>query len=100
MLSQVITLFKRKYFRTFQFDARNRHKWKSMRCSKSAGHSVNGCEIVSSTYRYQQGKMMDNNLEMVNDIMRVWWRCHGMPLVMQVFLLCSIYRCAACRPTQ
>lgn len=55
-----------------------------MKSSKSSSHSVNGCEIVSSTYKYQQGKMMDNNLEMINDIIRIWWKCHGMPSVLQV----------------
>jgi hypothetical protein len=73
IVSQVLNLFKRKYFKTHVYDTRTKHKWKDMKNSKSSNHALNGCEMVSSAYKYQQGKMMDNNLEMINDIIRVWW---------------------------
>lgn len=88
---QVITVFKRKYFTSYRFDTISKSKWKDMRSSKSAGHAVNGCEIASSSYKFQQGKMMDNNLDMINDLIRVWWKCHGMPKFLQVNIRSIIF---------
>ena len=39
--------------------------------------------MVPSAHVYQQNRMMDNNLDMINDIVRVWWQVHGMPSVVQ-----------------
>jgi hypothetical protein len=55
-----------------------------MKNSKSSSHAINGCEMASSTHAYQQGKMMVNNVDMINDIIRVWWERSGMPPVLQV----------------
>lgn len=98
----VLRSFKRKHFRSFQFDTRSRHLWGGMKASKAAvAHSVG---VGESSWSWscaeaadeegpwqsaedagdcQQGRTADGNFEMVNDIIRVWWECHGMPTVLQ-----------------
>lgn len=59
-----------------------------MRRSKASSRKTfNRNELVASSYKYQQSRMTDNNLEMVNDVIRIWWMCHGMPSLLQVLFM-------------
>jgi hypothetical protein len=45
---QVLNIFKRKYFKSYQFDTRCKDQWLKMKGSKSSAYTTNGSEMNSS----------------------------------------------------
>mmetsp|Transcript_42702 Transcript_42702/g.83534 ORF Transcript_42702/g.83534 Transcript_42702/m.83534 type:complete len:486 (+) Transcript_42702:272-1729(+) len=90
MTQRVVDMFKRRYFRSYDFDASIRHLWKGMRCQKpgfmvSCEETVHQKEgggaknRVSKQQKQPGGKVVDCNTEMINDIIKIWWETNGMP---------------------
>lgn len=70
VMEQAVRMFRERYFPSYRLDTGDRHAWKRIR-SKAAADQMGGTKD-------------DPGMRMINDIVRVWWQCNGMPVVLQV----------------
>jgi hypothetical protein len=80
LMDCVLCEFKHKYFHAFNFDSSLKNTWTKKRSLKNL-ESYD--KVMNGRYRSHQGRMMQNNMGLVDDIVRIWWKFNGNTLVLQ-----------------